>query len=117
MPTRAAPEIPRMLRSFAGWVVLVVLGVLMFNEYGPRTPPGYFPVLFRFVACGSLAPVVGAQIAAALASGFITVSLAETLFGRTMSSRARVTAVVVIGTVLFGLSFGGALLLRRRFIG
>ena len=98
-------------------MVLVVLCVLTLVEYGPRAPLTYPPAPIRFVACGSLAAVVGAQVTAALGSGFITVVLARALFGRTMSFKARVMATVVIGTVVFALSFGGALLLRHSFIG
>ena len=117
MPTRGTPGSLSILRSTAAWVVLVVLCVLTLVEYGPRTPLTYPPAPIRFVACGSLAAVVGAQVTAALGSGFITVVLARALFGRTMSSKARITAVTVVGAMLFGLSFGGALLIRHRFIG
>ncbi len=117
MLTREKSGIRNVFRSIAGWVVLVAFGVLTFVEYGPRTPFRYIPAPIRFVACSSLAAVVGVQAATALASGFVVVLLAESVFGRTMSFRARVSAVVVVGTVLFGLSFGGALLLRRRFMG
>jgi hypothetical protein len=117
MPKKEKLGIRNVLRSIAGWVVLVVFGVLTFIEYGRRTPLGYTPAPIRFVACSSLASVVAVQAATALASGFVVVLWTESLFGRTMSSRTRVSAVVVVGTVLFILSFGGALLLRRRFVG
>ena len=95
--------------------MLVVLGVLTLNEYGPRIPPGNTPAPIRFVAFSSWAAVIGAQTAVALAAGFVVVLSAESLFGRTMSSKARLIAAIVVGTMLFGLSFGGALLLRHRF--
>lgn len=117
MPKRERPEISRILWFAAGWVLLVVLGVLALNRYGPRGPLGYTPAPFRFIACGSLAAVVGAQVVVALASAFVVVRLAESLFGRPMSPRARVSVIVIVGTVFFGLSFGGGLLFRHRFIG
>jgi hypothetical protein len=117
MASTGAPGIPRILRLIAGWVMLVVLGVLTLNEYGPRIPPGYTPAPIRFAACSPLTAVIGAQTAVALAAGFIVVLSAESLFGRTMSSKARLSAAIVVGTILFGMSFGGALLLRHRFIG
>jgi hypothetical protein len=116
MPTTATPGVA-ILRSIAGWMAVVVLGVLALNEYGPRTPLGYTPMPLRFVACSSLAAVVGAQAAVALVAGFVVVLSAESLFGRTMSPKARLGATFVVATMLFGLSFGGALLLRHRFIG
>jgi hypothetical protein len=116
MSTRRTPGIV-ILRSIAGWVGLVVLGVVTLNEFGPRIPLGYTPMPLRFAACSSLTAVVGVQAAIALASGFVVVLSAESLFGRPMSSKARVTAVTVVGAMLFGLSFGGALLIRHRFIG
>ena len=54
---------------------------------------------------------------AATALGFVAVLLIESVFGRTMSRRARVVAIIVGGTVLFALSFGGMLVFRRRQIG
>src|SRR5438093_9073023 len=116
MPTRETPRISVLLRASAAWVALVVLGVLIVSAVWPRTPLGYTPAPIRFVACRSLASVISIQVAAAFASGFITVFLVQVLFGRTISFRERVTSVVVIGTLLFALSFGGALLLRRSFI-
>jgi hypothetical protein len=106
------------VRLTAGWVMLFVLGVLIWTEFGPRTPSGYTPAPIRFVACRPMAAVAGAYLAAGLAFGFIMVWSAELLFGRTSFSRTRLTALVLIGTVLlFALSFAGALLLRRRMIG
>jgi hypothetical protein len=93
-----------------------MLGILAMMEYGPSTPVGYAPGPVRFVACGPLAAVVGVDLTAALTSAFVVVLLTEATFGRTMSSRARVRTVGVIGAMIFGLSFGGALLLRRRLM-
>jgi hypothetical protein len=117
MTARETPGIPAILRSIAGWVALVGLGTLTLTVYGPRTPLGYTPWAIRFVACGSLATVAGAQVITAFGSAFITVFLAQALVGRTMSSKARVVSVLVLGTGLFALSFGGALLLRLSFSG
>ena len=105
------------LRTLAVWVALVALGAWTLIEYGPRTPLGYTPSPIRFVACGSLATVVGAQVIAGFGSAFITVLLAQALFGRTMSAKARVVSVLFVGMLLLALSFGGALLLRRSFNG
>src|SRR5882762_7233565 len=109
MPTRETPTISELLRASAAWVSLVVVGVLLVTAAWSRTPFGYTPAPIRFVACGSLATVVGAFVAYAFGSGFITILLAQALFGRTMSFKARVMAVVVIVSLLFALSFGGAL--------
>jgi hypothetical protein len=118
MPETGTPGRSSIVRLTAGWLMLVVLGVLIWTEFGPRTPLGYTPAPIRFVACRPLATVAGAYLAAALAFGFIMAWSAESLFGRTTFGRTRLITVVLIGTVLlFALSFAGALLLRHRLIG
>lgn len=117
MPIRETPTVSDLLRASTAWVALVLFGVLTVTAVLPRTPLGYTPAPIRFVACGSFATVFGALVTCAFGSGFITVLLAQALFGRTMSFRARVMAVIVIGSLLFALSFGGALLFRRSTIG
>ena len=97
-------------------MALVVVGVVTLTEYGPTTPLGYTPAPIRFAACSSLVAVGAVQAAIALACGFVVVLAAESLLGRTMSFKARVSTLVMIGIILFGLSFGGALLLRGRFV-
>ena len=114
---REPSGIGNVLLSIAGWILFVVFGVLILVEYGRRMPSGYTPNSIRFVACSSLSAVVAVQAATALASGFVAVLLIESVFGRTMSRRARVVAIIVGGTVLFALSFGGMLVFRRRQIG
>src|SRR5262245_34659231 len=97
VPTTKRPGIPNILRSIAGWLVLVVFGVVTWIEYGPGNATGYTPAPIRFVVCGSLATVVGVVVAYALASGFAVVLLIESLFGRTIFSKARLGAIVVVG--------------------
>jgi hypothetical protein len=118
MATRETPRIPALLRASAAWVALVALSVLILSAVWPGTPLGYTPAPIRFVACGSLATLIGVQLVAAFVSGFITVLLVRVLVGRPISPRdRRVASVLVIGTLLFALSFGGTLLVRRSFIG
>ncbi len=74
--------------------------------------------MVQFLACGSLVRVAGAQLAIAFVSGFIIVLLTQVLFRRQPKSTGRfAVAVVVVGTALCVLSFGGVLLLRRSFLG
>src|SRR5438094_10321605 len=62
MPTRETLTISELLRASAAWVALVVVGVLLVTAAWSRTPLGYTPAPIRFVACGSLATVVGDQM-------------------------------------------------------
>ena len=106
------------VRAVIGWLVLVVLGVWLFILFGPRVPQAYRPAVVRFIACGSLVDVAGAQLLVTLISGFMIVSLIQAGLSRHLLPVRRFTvAAVITGTALFALSFGGVLLVRGSFLG
>jgi hypothetical protein len=114
MPTHRSPRNLSVVRAAIGWLVLVVLSSWLLTAFGPRVSQPYRPGMVRFLACGSLVWVAVAQLTIAFVSGFIIVLLIQTLFQRQpMSTRRFAVAAVVVGTTLFILSFGGAVLLRR----
>jgi|SRR5262245_10831999 len=115
MPQRV-PGLDNILRFIGVWISFFVLGALAWVAFGPRGPLGYTPAPIRFVACGSIAAVGGLQALVALASAVVVVLLAESFSAGALSLKTRVDALVLVSTVPFVLSFGGALVFRRHFI-
>jgi hypothetical protein len=108
---------PSLVQAVLPWVPLVVFFGWLFSVLDLKPPREPWLSIARFVVCSPLAVVAVVQFGLGILFGFVLVRLWQfSGFRPAVPLSKSVLAAVVVGIVLFGVSFGGAMYSRRIFV-